>query len=214
MGRALEVAGIGWLPASSPEAKGRIERLWGTLQDRLVLELRLEGITTIEEANLFLPGYLDRHDARFSVPAADPEPAWRPWPDGLSAEAVFAFWYARTVTRDNTLAWGQDALAVPRRADGRTRAGQKTTLAERLDGSLWAELDGRWEPLAAAPPSAPVLRARAGARAPAPAHVPADPVDGRTESDVDPPGRGKDGRAREPWRPAVDHPWRRGFRQR
>jgi hypothetical protein len=214
VGRALEVAGIGWLPASSPEAKGRVERLWGTLQDRLVLELRLEGITTIEEANRFLPGYLDRHNARFAVPAADPEPAWRPWPEGLSAAAVFAFWYERTVSRDNTLAWGQDALAVPRRADGRTRAGQRVTLAERLDGSLWAELDGRWEPLAVAPPSAPVLRARSGARVRTSADAPAVPVDGRTESDVTPPSRGTDGRLREPRRPAVDHPWRRGFRQR
>ncbi len=208
------MAGIGWLPASSPEAKGRVERLWGTLQDRLVLELRLEGITTIADANRFLPAYLDRHNARFSVPAADPEPAWRPWPEGRSAEAVFAFWYGRTVNRDNTLAWGQDALAVPRRADGRTRAGQRVTLAERLDGSLWAELDGRWEPLAVAPPSAPVLRARAGARTPASTDVPAVPVDARTESDATPPGRARDGRAKEPWRPAADHPWRRGYKPR
>jgi transposase len=214
VGRALEVAGIGWLAAGSPEAKGRVERLWDTLQDRLVIELRLEGITTIEEANLFLPGHLDRHNARFSVPAADPGPAWRPWPDGLSAEAVFAFWYERTVTRDDTLAWGQDALAVPPRAGGRSRAGQKVTLAERLDGSLWAELDGRWEPLVAAPPSASVLRARAGARAPATVDIPAVPVDERTGPDDTPPRRGQDGRAKEPWRPAVDHPWRRGFKRR
>ncbi len=88
VGRALDEAAIGWIGARSAEAKGRVERLWGTLQDRLVAELRLAGITTIEAANAFLPDFLERHNARFVVPAADPEPAWRPWPDGLSAKAV------------------------------------------------------------------------------------------------------------------------------
>ena len=203
MGRALEVAGIGWLPASSPEAKGRVERLWGTLQDRLVLELRLAGITGIADANAFLPDYLVRHNARFAVPAVDPVPAWRPWPDGLSAEAVFAFWYRRTVARDNTLAWAGDALAVPPRSDGRTRAGQEVTLAERLDGSLWAELDGRWERLSQAPPSAPVLRARHVARAAASEVVP--PQAGPQEPSADASSGGRR-------RPSDAHPWRKRFR--
>jgi transposase len=97
VGRALDEAGIGWIGARSPEAKGRVERLWNTLQDRLVTELRLEAITTIDDANAFLPGFLLRHNARFAVPAAEAEPAWRPWPDGLSAQAVFCFHYPRRV---------------------------------------------------------------------------------------------------------------------
>jgi len=60
VGRALEDAGIAWIGAHSAPAKGRVERLWGTLQDRLVAELRLEGVTTIEAANAFLPDFLDR----------------------------------------------------------------------------------------------------------------------------------------------------------
>lgn len=64
VGRALDEAGIAWIGARSPEAKGRVERLWGTLQDRLVTELRLAGITTIEAANAFLPGFLIRHNER------------------------------------------------------------------------------------------------------------------------------------------------------
>ncbi len=56
VGRALDEAGIGWLGTSSAQAKGRVERLWGTWQDRLLVELRLETITTIEDANAFLPG--------------------------------------------------------------------------------------------------------------------------------------------------------------
>ena len=209
VGRALEVAGIGWLPASSPQAKGRVERLWGTLQDRLVLELRLETITTIADANAFLPGHLARHNAAFGVPAADPVPAWRPWPEGLTAEAVFAFWYRRTVARDGTLSWGSESLAVPRRADGRTRAGQEVILAERLDGSVWAQLDGPSEPLSPAPPSAATLRARSVRRA--------GPIGPRPPSDAvpeAPPGRPDEPASPGPWRPAADHPWRRSPRRR
>lgn len=206
VGRALEVAGIGWLPAGSPEAKGRIERLWGTLQDRLVVELRLAGITTIADADAFLPGYLVRHNARFRVPPADPTPAWRPWPDGLTAEAVFAFWYERTAGRDSTVAWDGGALALPRRSDGRTRAGQRVRVAERLDGSLWAELEGIWRPLVPAPPSVGQLRARPIDRAGA------APItsDGATPDREPAPPRVRTG----PWRPAADHPWRRGPKRR
>ncbi len=77
VGRALDEAGIGWIEAGSAQAKGHVERLWGTLEDRLLVELRLEPITTIGEANAFLPAFLGRHNARFAVPPADQEPAWR-----------------------------------------------------------------------------------------------------------------------------------------
>jgi transposase len=206
VGRALLVAGIGWLPASSPEAKGRVERLWGTAQDRLVTELRLEGITTIAGANAYLPGWLIRHNARFAVPAADPVSAWRAWPEGHSAEAVFAFWYRRTVARDNTVSWEGRALSLPRRSDGRSRAGREITVAERLDGSLWVELEGIWQPLVDAPPSAPELRARKTRRAGATTITPAQ--DGPVEDDraEEPPPSGT---TTAPWRPAPGHPWRR-----
>ena len=65
-GRALETLAIESIAARSPQAKGRIERLWGTRQDRLVVELRLEGIDTMEAANAFLPGFLTRLNAWFA----------------------------------------------------------------------------------------------------------------------------------------------------
>jgi hypothetical protein len=77
MGRALEALGIRWIPASSPQAKGRSERAWGTLQDRLVSELRRAGASTIEEAQVILRRYLPRFNERFGVPPAIMEPAWR-----------------------------------------------------------------------------------------------------------------------------------------
>lgn len=160
VGRALDEAGIGWIPASSPQAKGRVERLWGTKQDRLVSELRRAGATTIEQANLVLARYLPRHNRRFAIEPADPEPAWRAWPDELDLDAVFGFCYPRRVANDATLAWAGGSLALPRRPDGRSWAGRTVTLEERLDGSLWFGADGQHHRLSMAPPVAPVLRAR------------------------------------------------------
>lgn len=160
VGRALDAAGIGWIGASSPQAKGRVERLWGTKQDRLVSELRRAGATTIEEADVVLARYLPRHNRRFAIAPADPEPAWRPWPDELDLDAVFGFCYPRRVANDATLAWAGRSLALPRRPDGRSWAGRTVTLEERLDGSLWVGVEGQHHRLVEAPSVAPVLRAR------------------------------------------------------
>jgi transposase len=160
VGRALDEAGIGWIGASSPQAKGRVERLWGTKQDRLTSELRRAGAATIEEANVVLARYLPRHNRRFAVAPADPEPAWRPWPDELDLDAVFGFCYPRRVANDATLAWAGMSLALPRRPDGRSWAGRTVALEERLDGSLWVGADGQHHRLVEAPALAPVLRAR------------------------------------------------------
>jgi len=119
VGRVLTELGIASLAAGSPQAKGRIERLWGTWQDRLVAELRLAGIRDRAAANAFLVEYLPRFNARFAVPALDPTPAWRPWPDGLDPDRVFALKYRRKVGRDHTIALGGRSLqlpALPRRA--------------------------------------------------------------------------------------------------
>lgn len=201
VGRALDEAGIAWIGARSPEAKGRVERLWGTLQDRLVTELRLAGITTIDAANAFLPGFLVRHNERFGVAAADPIPAWRPWPDGLTAVSVFCFHYPRRVARDATLSWGPGALSLPRRGDGRSWAGRAVVLEERLDGSLWVRHAGEHYPLAEAPPSPTLLRARhlSCPRQDRP-DVLTMVVSPRAEPPVPRPTRR---------RPAADHPWRR-----
>ena len=80
--RALDDLGIKVLYALSPQAKGRVERLWGTLQDRLVSELRLEGACTAKEANAVLESYRPAHNKRFAIPAQEAHQAWRPSPDG------------------------------------------------------------------------------------------------------------------------------------
>ena len=76
--RAMQELSVGIIYAYSPQAKGRIERLWGTLQDRLTLELRLAGIKSIKEANAFLPGFIKRFNAHFAVVPREPQSAYRP----------------------------------------------------------------------------------------------------------------------------------------
>jgi transposase len=200
VGRALEEAGVAWIGARSAEAKGRIERLWGTLQDRLVAELRLAGITTPEAANAFLPGFLVRHNERFGVAAADPSPAWRAWPDGLTAASVFCFHYPRRVARDATLSWGRGALSLPRRPDGRSWAGRAVILEERLDGGLWVRHAGEHYPLAEAPASPTLLRARDLSRLAE--HRPDLPTALVSQPTLPVPRPGGQ-------RPAPNHPWRR-----
>jgi hypothetical protein len=204
VGRALEEARIAWIGARSPEAKGRVERLWGTLQDRLVTELRLAEITTIEAANAFLPAFLDRHNERFAVPAADPQPAWRPWPDGLSSEAVLCFHYPRRVGRDNTVSWSDGDLALPRRSDGRSWVGRSVVLQERLDGSLWVSHDGRCVPVRPAPADAGQLRARR-LTLPSDRDVPSKVLELADAEESPTPAPPRD----DVRRPRSDHPWRR-----
>ena len=80
-GLPLHLLGIEHIAARSPQAKGRIERLWGTCQRRLVVEMRIAGIGTIEEANAFLPGYLERHNTLFARDAAEKATAFLPCPE-------------------------------------------------------------------------------------------------------------------------------------
>lgn len=133
-GRILQELGIGYIPAGSPQAKGRIERLWRTLQDRLVVELRLRGLATLEAANAFLPEFLADYNRRFAHPPADPTPAWRRPPPDLAN--VLSCRYTRTVARDNTVRLGVRWAQIPRGPRGRSYAGCRVEVRECLDGRL------------------------------------------------------------------------------
>lgn len=199
--QALDAAGIGWIGATSAQAKGRIERGWGTAQDRLRSELRRAGAATLEEANAILPGWLGRHNARFSVPATDPEPAWRPWAAGPPIEAVFCFHYPRRVAADATLSWAGRPLALPERADGRSWAGAGVIVEERLDGSLWVSHAGTTYRLTAAPPGPVTLRAR---------HLRREPLADLAAADIREPAPALPSAATSrPGNHDPNHPWRR-----
>jgi transposase len=112
--RVTASLGIQSIAALSPQAKGRIERLWRTLQDRLTKELRLASIDTLAAANLFLPSFISGYNARFAQPARDPQSAWRALGEGADLHYHFSTCEERRVRRDHTIAWlGRTLQLVP-----------------------------------------------------------------------------------------------------
>lgn len=101
-GKVVKELDIELICAHSPQAKGRIERSNGVLQDRLVKEMRLEGINTIEEANAFLPQFLEKHNRRFKKTAANPEDAHRAMRKQDDLERIFARREKRKLSKDLT----------------------------------------------------------------------------------------------------------------
>ena len=136
VGRALAELGIGSIAAGSPQAKGRVERAWGTLQHRLVIELRLAGAHDRASAEPVLTAFLPRYNARFAVPPDDPLPAWRPVPDDIDLDAVCAFRYERVVANDATVRIGGLVLDLPRPRGGRSLAGTRVEVRLELDGRI------------------------------------------------------------------------------
>lgn len=134
LGRVLQELGIGYVQAGSPQAKGRVERLWGTLQDRLVSELRLRRIASRAAANAFLPEFLVDFNRRFARPALSPQPAWRRPPRDLPL--VLSCRYHRVVARDNTVRLGSRIIQIPRGPRGRSYARRRVEVRELLDGRV------------------------------------------------------------------------------
>ena len=135
VGRALQRLGIELIPAYSPEARGRSERMFGTLQKRLPQELRLAGITEIDEANRFLKEvYLPQHNARFALPAEVEGSAFVSFAGAL--DDILCIQEERTVANDNTVRYKRRLLQLP--ADRHRRHYVKATVRvhEYPDGTL------------------------------------------------------------------------------
>jgi len=160
VGRALQALGIRHLVAHSPQAKGRIERLWETFQDRLPAELRLAGITALPAGNAFLATFLPAFNAQFAVPAAVAVTAYRPVSRGLDLTRLCAFHYARQVAADNTVRVEEVVLQLlpgPRR---RSYAKAAADVVQCLDGSWRVYVADRLLATIPAPPDPGQLRAR------------------------------------------------------
>jgi len=110
--RVMCELGITSIPAHSPQAKGRVERLWGTLQDRLVKEMRLEGIHSIEQANAFLPGYIRRYNKRFAQEPQNPQSAWVKLEPRTDLAYYFSAKESRVVRADHTVSWLGKTLEI------------------------------------------------------------------------------------------------------
>lgn len=133
-GLMLEELAIGFIPAHSPQAKGRIERLWATLQDRLAAELRLRAINSLEAATAYLPRFIAAHNLRLAIAPGECTSAFRPAPRPL--DEVLACRYERVVARDNTIRipgrWAQVPPGSYRRSWHKARVEVRETLQGRL----------------------------------------------------------------------------------
>jgi Transposase and inactivated derivatives len=180
-GKAMAELCIEHIKANTPQAKGRIERLWATLQDRLPVELRLMGVRTMAEANGALAVLIAKHNARFAFPPADEQSAYSPLGEGVNLDYVFARREARKVGRGNCISY-KGGVYVP--ADSRSRAfDAKVTVEvrETLAGDVAIWDNGK---------AVALRRLDAG---------PATVLKGTSEK--------KEGK--RPYKPAEDHPWRR-----
>jgi len=159
--RALAELAIQWIPAQSPQAKGRIERLFGTFQDRLRAELRLARVVDRAGANAFLHGFLRRYNARFAQPPTHPTSAYRPWPTGLDPHTIFCFKYRRTVRNDHTVPLGAEQIQLLPDPRQRGYANAVVEVHERLDGRIAVFYQGTRIPCRPLPPTPSTARVRA-----------------------------------------------------
>jgi hypothetical protein len=192
LGRALSDLGIKYIRARSPQAKGRIENRWGTFQDRLVAELRIRGICTLEQSNAYLPEFLEDFRRRFAVAPRETASAWRKPPPGW--QLALCCRYVRCVGSDNTIRLGptserdlhhrparehRDPIAsiarrvqIPPGPGGRSYAGCRVELRELLDGRITVHYHNQVLTTVAAPESPFRLSPRPKGRTPKAAYNP------------------------------------------
>ena len=127
-------------------------------------ELRLAGVTTLEEANQALWEFLPRFNARFAVPPSQPGSAYRPPQAGVHLQGILCFKYQRTVTKDNTVKLGEHTLQLLPGPERSSYARARVQIQERLDGSLVVAYRGQVIATTEAPPHPVTLRARKGSR--------------------------------------------------
>ena len=141
MGRAFRELGIEWIPAHSPQAKGRIERCFGTLQDRLVKGLRQAGAKNIVQANQYLEEeFLPEWNRRFTVEAASAVDAHRPLGEALALESILSHVEQRRVMNDYTIAWQGQQWQIPKEAVAPGLRGSSIRMEARLDGTVMARI--------------------------------------------------------------------------
>jgi transposase len=145
-GRAMEELGVHVSKAYSPQAKGRIERLWGVLQDRLVVELRLARVSTLAEANRLLDRYLPEHNRRFGVPPREQAAVWRSAPPARRLDRILCLKESRVVGRDHVVSFEGLVLQVPRSRKFFSLAGRRVDVLQLRDQSIEVHHGG--EPVA------------------------------------------------------------------
>jgi hypothetical protein len=143
-GRALATLGIGSICANSPQAKGRVERANGVLQDRLVKAMRIEGIDTIAAANKWLPSFIERHNARFAIDPVEAEDAHVPHApaDNIELRQILAKHYPRKLSNTLSCQFHSTLLQISA-AGGSNLRGAAVTVVEHFDHTcqvLWRQM--------------------------------------------------------------------------
>lgn len=201
--RAWRELGMPYIPAGSPQAKGRIERSFQTEQDRLVKELRLAGIQTIDAANTFLDQtYLPERNRRFAVRPASSVDAHRPL-SGYDLAAILSVQTLRTVSSDHTVRHEGHRYQIDRRSIRGGLRGAQVLVEERANGTIKLRWKGGYlqhHPIVEVTPEAPAERSSAKPR--------------RGRRGAAAPERAGGSPAASPRRPAVNHPWRQPYKKR
>lgn len=167
IGRALRELGIESILAHSPQAKGRIENAFGTLQDRLVKEMRLAGVDTIEGANRFLEiRFVPFWEEHFAVRPRQMQDAHRRLERDHHLEQILSIRVGRTVTQDHTVKWQGVRWGVDREDVCVGLRGARAEVERRLDGSHWLRFRGRYVPLHQCPEAPPRSATPSGLRPP------------------------------------------------
>jgi hypothetical protein len=141
-GRALAALNIDIICANSPQAKGRIERTFGTLQDRMVKELRLAGISSIAAANAWVPGFIESHNARFGREPANAKDLHRPLSAADDLDEVLAWREERTVTQNLTLHYDRMLLILDPTPLARSLVRKKVVVVNYPDGRFAVQFNG------------------------------------------------------------------------
>jgi hypothetical protein len=233
-GRALRELGVELIRAHSPQAKGRIERSFGTAQDRWVKELRLAGVTTCAGANAVLERLLPGHNRRFGKPAREAADAHRRLGPGHDLGSILSIQEERVVSNDYTIRFRNRFYQLLPPAHAGERGG-RVVIELRLDGSMairFGDKQLKYREIAASPgpggsaPRPPEFNAsaadargekadrdpKAGSRSPG--VQPTGGRSGRTPAEPYPPDGGAEDSRKGPHRPAEDHPWRKPFKRK
>ena len=133
--RVLKQLGVQHITAGSAPAKGRVERSFNTLQDRLVSHLRADQVETMDDVARSLVGYERNHNLRLAKPAHDPQPAWKPWPPQLTPDEVFCLHDVRVVRNDNTIVFLGRIIDLPPAPGNASRAKQRVDVLTGFDGT-------------------------------------------------------------------------------